>query len=292
MSNRSVNGGLRPRTVEGFGWVPDLPDARDFLYSAPEAVLTKLPKKVDLRRQFPPVYDQGHLGSCTANAIGAAFQFEQRKQKQKDFMPSRLFVYYNERAMEGTVDTDSGAMIRDGIKSIAKLGVCSEDIWSYDITKFRDKPSRAAYSEASKHQALVYRRVLPNLHQMQGCLAAGFPFVFGFTVYESFQGSDVAKTGEVPLPKRGEQVLGGHAVIAVGYDDTAQTFIVRNSWGKSWGKQGHCFMPYVYLTDTQLARDFWAIYTVEQGASTRRSSTAKRRKTATPRKKATTGRRR
>jgi C1A family cysteine protease len=284
--SNSVNGGLRPREVQRFGWVPDLPDARDYMYSAPEAVLTKLPKKADLRGPtMPPVYDQGELGSCTANAIGAAFEFGQVKQGLKDFMPSRLFIYYNERAMEGTIDTDSGAMIRDGMKSVAKLGVCTEVTWPYDIPKFTEKPPTKAYTEAKKHQALVYRRVLGNLHQMQGCLAQGYPFVFGFSVYESFMKPEVAKTGIVPLPPRGEQLIGGHAVLAVGYDDAEQSFIVRNSWGTGWGMKGYCLMNYAYLTDPSLARDFWAIYTVEP----EETATPKRRRTT---RKKTTGTRR
>lgn len=281
----SVNGGLRPRAVQRFGWVPDLPDARDYMYSAPEAVLTKLPKKVDLRGStMPPIYDQGELGSCTANAIGAAFEFGQVKQGLKDFMPSRLFIYYNERAMEGTIDTDSGAMIRDGMKSVAKVGVCTEVTWPYDIPRFTEKPPRTAYTEAKKHQALVYRRVLGNLHQMQGCLAQGYPFVFGFSVYESFMKPEVAKTGKVPLPPRGEQLIGGHAVLAVGYDDAIQSFIVRNSWGEGWGMKGNCVMPYAYLTDPSLARDFWAIYTVEPDEAKRPS--AKRKSTTTRKRRA------
>ena len=281
--------GLRPREVQKFGWVPDLPDARDFMYSAPEAVLTKLPKKVDLRSKMPKIYDQGELGSCTANAIGAAFEFEQVQEGQADFMPSRLFIYYNERAMEGTIDTDSGAMIRDGIKSVAKLGVCTETTWPYDIPKFTEKPPKTAYAEAKKHQALIYRRVLGNLHQMQGCLASGRPFVFGFSVYESFMSADVAKTGEVPLPPRGEQLIGGHAVLAVGYDDKIQRFIVRNSWGTGWGIKGYYTMPYGYLTDPGLARDFWAIHAVEPDTTTRRRTTKK--KTATRRKRTTAAKR-
>jgi len=284
----TVNGGLRPREVQRFGWVPDLPDARDFMYSAPEAVLTKLPTKADLRPKMPKIYDQGELGSCTANAIGAAFEFEQIMQGFKDFMPSRLFIYYNERAMEGTIDTDSGAMIRDGIKSVAKVGVCTETTWPYDIPRFTEKPPKTAYAEAKKHQALIYRRVLGNLHQMQGCLASGLPFVFGFSVYESFMSPDVAKTGEVPLPPRGEQLIGGHAVLAVGYDDKIQRFIVRNSWGTRWGIKGYYTMPYGYLTDPGLARDFWAIHAVEPDTAKRRAA-AKRR---TTRKKATTTRKR
>src|SRR6476620_10432377 len=172
-SDNLVNGKLAIRPVQRFGWVPDLPDARDFLYSAPEEVLAALPKKVDLRSKMPKVYDQGHLGSCTANAIGAAFEFDQAQAGGADFMPSRLFIYYNERAIEGTVGSDSGAMIRDGIKSVAKLGVCDETLWPYDIPSFTEKPPGTAYSDARQHQATVYRRVLPSLHQLQGCLASG-----------------------------------------------------------------------------------------------------------------------
>ncbi|TMK78165.1 MAG: peptidase [Actinobacteria bacterium] len=256
------------------------------MYSAPEAVLTKLPKKTDLRSKMPPVYDQGQLGSCTANAIGGAYEFDQIKEGLKDFTPSRLFIYYNERAMEGTVDTDSGAMIRDGMKSVAKVGVCPETTWPYDIPKFTEKPPKTAYDEASKHQAVVYRRVLGTLHQMQGCLASGYPFVLGFSVYESFMSPEVAKTGEVPLPPRGEQLIGGHAVVAVGYDDSIQRFIVRNSWGTGWGMKGYCTMPYGYLTDPQLARDFWAIYGVEKPASSRRRTTTRKKSTTTRRRRA------
>jgi C1A family cysteine protease len=285
VSPESVNGGIRARQVSRFGWVPDLPDARDYMYSAPEKVLTKLPKKVDLRgSNMPPVWDQGELGSCTGQAIGSAFEFGQRKQGLKVFMPSALFIYYNERAMEGTIDTDSGAMIRDGMKSVAKIGVCDEVTWPYVIPKFAEKPPQKAYTEAKKHQALVYRRVLGVLHQMQGCLAQGFPFVFGFAVYESFLSPEVARTGKVSLPPRGEQLIGGHAVLAVGYDDSKQAFIVRNSWGNKWGIKGYCEMPYGYLTDPQLSRDFWAIYTVEPD-----EAAPKRRRRTTTRKKKTTG---
>jgi C1A family cysteine protease len=234
------------------------------MYSAPEEVLAALPRKVDLKSKMPKVYDQGQLGSCTANAIGAAFEFDQIRSGGGDFMPSRLFIYYNERAIEGTVGADSGAMIRDGIKSVAKLGVCTEETWPYDIARFAELPPRQAYREAANHQATSYRRVMATLHQMQGCLAFGYPFVFGFAVYESFLSNQVAQTGEVPLPPRGEKLIGGHAVVAVGYDDATQRFAVRNSWGTKWGERGYGTMPYAYLTDPQLARDFWTIYAVEQ----------------------------
>jgi len=249
-----------PRQTGRYGWIPDLPDHRDHVFSAPTPVLTELPPSVDLRPGCPKtVYDQGRLGSCTANAIAAAFEFDLSKQELPDFMPSRLFIYYNERRMEGSVDSDSGAMIRDGIKSVAKQGVCMEDAWPYDITKFTNEPSADCYTSAQSNRALAYQRVPQTLNQMRGCLAHGFPFVFGFSVYESFESDEVSKTGVVPLPGAGEAQLGGHAVLAVGYDDAPARFLVRNSWGPDWGQGGYFTIPYSYLTDRGLASDFWTI---------------------------------
>lgn len=251
------------RTNARFGWLPDFPDQRDFLYAAPPVFLRALPEKVDLRAECPPVYDQGQLGSCTANAIGGALQFDQMKEKLPEvFVPSRLFIYYNERVMEGSVSSDSGAMLRDGIKTVAKQGSCPERMWPYEIAKFKTKPPRSCYTEAAKHTAVSYQRLVQTLSQMKGCLASGYPFVFGFTVYESFETQTVAKTGLVPMPKNNEKVLGGHAVGAVGYDDRKGTFLCRNSWGSSWGMKGYFTMPYAYLTDTGLAADFWTIRVV------------------------------
>jgi C1A family cysteine protease len=220
-----------------YGWVPDIPDHRDFLFAAPAVNLAALPTKVDLRPQCPKeVYDQGQLGSCTANAIAAALEFDQMKQALKTFTASRLFIYYNERVMEGTVKSDSGAQIRDGIKSVGSLGACPETDWAYDITKFAEKPPHPAFKDAALGKALQYERVPQVLSQMKGCLAAGYPFVFGFTVYESFESDAVAKTGVVPMPAPTEKVLGGHAVVAVGYDDSTQ--IRGSSCGTRAGRAG------------------------------------------------------
>lgn len=246
-----------------FGWVPDIPDRRDHLYAAPPAALVKLPPKVDLRNACPAVYDQGDLGSCTANAIGGAIEFDQMKQQREICTPSRLFIYYNEREMEGTVDYDAGASIRDGIKSVARLGACPEPMWPYIIARFRDRPTKNCFTEAAKHRAVLYQRVVRSATQMKGCLASGFPFVFGFAVYESFETVEVVRTGRVPLPGPGEALLGGHAVVAVGYDDETERFIVRNSWGTGWGMKGYFSMPFQYLLDDGLSDDFWTIRLVE-----------------------------
>ena len=255
---------LKPYTTRRFGWLPDLPDTRDHMYAAPMEAMAALPAKLDLRPHCPPVYDQGQLGSCTGNAIAAAVQFDRRKQKLKpDFVPSRLFIYYNERVIEGTVESDSGAQIRDGIKSIAKQGVPTETDWPYDIARFAKKPTAKAYKDALKDQAVSYSRVSRTLSQMKGCLASGYPFVFGFTVYDSFESDQVAKTGVVPMPSHSESVVGGHAVLAVGYDDSQQRFIVRNSWGATWGMKGYFTLPYAYLTERGLSSDFWTIRLLE-----------------------------
>ena len=250
--------------VKKYGWKPDLPDHRDYQFKVAASVAAALPPKVDLGINCPPVVDQGNLGSCTANAIANAHRFDQIKQKAKfQFLPSRLFIYYNERVMEGSVPYDAGAMIRDGVKSINVQGVCTEKTWPYIISKFTRKPTKASYTQGLVHQSLLYQRVTPTLDQLKGTLASGLPFVFGFTVYESFESQAVTSTGIVPMPSAKESVLGGHAVLCVGYDDATQRFKVQNSWGVEWGDKGYFYMPYAYLTNTNLADDFWVIQSIE-----------------------------
>ena len=161
-------------------------------------------------------------------------------------MPSRLFVYYNERVIEGTTTSDSGARLRDGIKSVATQGVCAESDWPYVITKFAEQPFKAFYDSALSTEATSYFSLDQDIVQFKQCLSSGFPFVFGFTVYDGFESPDVARTGTLNLPGASEHVLGGHAVLAVGYDDATSTLTVRNSWGASWGQSGYFTMPYDY----------------------------------------------
>jgi C1A family cysteine protease len=248
-----------PRKIRHYGWIPDQPDQRDHLYAVPPQYLAALPARTDLRAKCPPVYDQGQLGSCTANAIGGALEFDRIQQKLPPFVPSRLFIYYNERVIEGTVRSDSGAQIRDGIKSVASQGACPEPEWPYVISKFAVKPPARAYKDAALDRAVSYQSIVQDLNQMKGCLASGFPFVFGFTVYESFETAVVAKTGHAPMPGWAERPVGGHAVMAVGYDDSSGWFIARNSWGPGWGMKGYFTLPYAYLIQPGLSSDFWTV---------------------------------
>lgn len=258
-TNRTTHMTNRSR---GYGWIRDQPDPRDVKYKAPQHVVKNLPPQVDLRAQLPPVYDQGQIGSCTAQAICAMFHFCQMKEQLYKFAPSRLFTYYTTRDIEGTVNDDSGAMLRDTIKSINKFGACPESIWPYDINKLTVRPTATCYDTASRHTAVSYSQVSQTLNQMKGCLAEGYPFAFGMTVYESFEGEQVGNTGVIQMPELGEQMVGGHAVLVVGYDDAQQRFIVRNSWGSSWGMNGYFTLPYDYILNPDLATDFWTVRVV------------------------------
>jgi C1A family cysteine protease len=256
---------INTRSPEWYGWLPDLPDQRDFAYSVIKPRIAKLPSKVDLRSKCSQIENQEELGSCTANALVGALEFLEIKDRVKFVDLSRLFVYYNERAIEGTVNQDSGAFLRDGIKSLAKQGVCPETEWPYRIRDFTKKPNRNCYSDAEKHQITSYLRI-STPDEMRTCLADGFPFVFGFTVYSAFESFEVAKTGVVNLPGSKERVVGGHAVMAVGYNDSQKRFTVRNSWGSDWGMKGYFTMPYDYLDPkSNLAADFWTIRMSEEG---------------------------
>jgi C1A family cysteine protease len=249
---------IKNRSPKWYGWLPDLPDHRDLLYAAIAPRVVRLPRKVDLQKQCSPIEDQGRLGSCTANALVGALEFLENKAGTQFVDLSRLFVYYNERVIEGTVDQDNGAFIRDGIKSLAKKGVCPEPQWPYKINKFKRKPTQPCYRVAKKHRILSYHRI-NSVDEMRTCLADGFPFVFGFTVYEAFESKEVAQSGVLNMPTANEKNVGGHAVMCVGYDDGDQRFVIRNSWGTDWGKKGYFTIPYAYLGDRNLSDDFWTI---------------------------------
>lgn len=254
-------------TKRKYGWIKDNVCDTDKYHNLKLHEALEYTSYVDLRSNCPPVYDQGDLGSCTANAVAGAYQFDEMKQSETDvFVPSRLFIYYNERKIENTVDQDSGAQLRDGITSINTTGVCPETMWPYDTSKFTDMPSSECYDDAKNHKSVEYKKLEQDLDQFKQCLLQGLPFVFGFVIYESFESEEVDKTGNIPMPDTTtEKILGGHAVMCVGYDTDKQVFIIRNSWGTKWGDNGYGYMPFDYLTnvDLQLASDFWTIEIVK-----------------------------
>lgn len=251
-----------------YGVFRDPVDRRDVRYS-PTKVPNKLPSRVDLRPYCPRVHEQGHPRTCTAHAIAGAFQFEQRRLGLKDFPPSRLFIFYNTIAyVEAKHRLKNGANLRAALKAVARHGVCPEKDWPFSLghAAMGKKPNQRAYERAEHHKITRYERITqgrrsrPAFLQLLQCrLAQGFPFVFAFLLHDSFETLEVAKTGIMPMPKRGERHRDWHAVMAVGYDDRRQQVLVRNSWGWSWGLKGYFWMPYEYITNTRVTADFWTI---------------------------------
>ena len=239
-----------------FGTHPDVPDVRDRVYlPAPNRAV---PRHVDLRPLCPPVYNQHTLNSCSANAIAGAIWFDVRRTVAPDApSPSRLFIYYNERVTERVVHHNVPVSLRDGYRSVARIGVCAEDLWPYRVRQYARRPPRRCYEAARRDRALVYFRLHRDLRVMRACLAEGFPFTLGVSVHESFTSPRVKRTGLIPMPKPGEPLRGGHAMLVVGYDDRDRHAIVRNSWGTTWGMAGYCRLPYEFLLHPALSWDFW-----------------------------------
>jgi C1A family cysteine protease len=247
------------QTKRGFGWVPDLPDHRDAVHRVLLS-MAALPAQVDLRKGCSPIEDQGALGSCTAQAIASALEYLDKRADGHYTNRSRLFIYYAEREIEGSVPYDAGAMLRDGIKACRSVGAPREVLWPYAVGKFAQKPAKAAYDDAATEQRKIssYARV-EELPSLLATLAQGYPVVFGFTVFEQFMSDAVARTGLVAMPGPHDAVMGGHAVMAVGYDLPRERVLVRNSWGRSWALKGYFWMPFAYVADRGLSDDFWVI---------------------------------
>ncbi|MDQ6750675.1 MAG: C1 family peptidase [Actinomycetota bacterium] len=250
--------GLTQRKISRFGWKPSLPDLRDHIADASDLAVRE---EVDPRADLPEVFDQGQLGSCTANAVAGAVEYDAKLGGSDPGVLSRLWIYYYERKLEGSPSNqDTGAFGRDGFKVCKTLGVPLEQGWPYDIAKFSQEPAASLADEAHQHRISNYRSVPRNLDAMKAVLSNRQTIAFGFTVYESFEADEVAKTGIVPMPSRGEKTVGGHEVLLVGYlKDEANYGLVRNSWGTGWGLKGYFLMPWAYLLDANLASDFRTI---------------------------------
>jgi C1A family cysteine protease len=250
--------GVEVRQIRRYGWKPSLPDLRDFLADASSL---EIKDEVDPRADLPPIFDQGNLGSCTANAVAAAVEYDAKLNGSDPGALSRLWIYYYERKLEGSpADQDTGAYGRDGFKVCMKIGVPLEKDWPYDISKFSAEPPASLAAEAKAHRISNYRVVPRNLDSMKAVLSNRQTIAFGFTVYSSFESQEVAQTGKVPMPNRSEQVLGGHEVLIVGYlKDEPNYALTRNSWGTGWGLSGYFLMPWAYILDHNLSSDFRTI---------------------------------
>jgi len=251
--------------IPKYHWKREPVDARDHIYS-PEALGTvppTLPASVDLRNYDSPIQDQGQLGSCTGNAIAGMIDLLDKKNG-KNLTVSRLFIYYQERLLEGTVRYDAGAYIRDGIKAVNQYGAPLESLWPYIITRFSTRPTTAAYNDALKRRAGAYQKITTRVAGIKTALSQGYPAVVGFDVYESFERTVNNTTGMMPYPAAGEQLLCGHAVAVVGYNDNLNggRFICRNSWGTGWGDRGYFYMPYQVIANANMSDDFWIITSV------------------------------
>ena len=280
---------ISPKTGRVYNVIPDTPDPRDLVAAFPNAEqLALAPDEVDFREipeRVPPVWDQGQEGACTGHGNGAAFEIHRREQKLTPMMPSRKFIYRAERKIEGDVAQDNGAQVRTGIKAMATVGVPHEELYPYTVDDFTTEPAPDVYADALKHKVEKYMRVAATPEGFVAALAGGDAVVFGFTVYDSFEGEEVAKTGVLPMPASGEKNLGGHCVCAVGYKITSRSgkhggvlgpildhlfgakqldgyLIVRNSWGDTWGDKGYFQMPFGYLRHGYVS-DAWVVQAVD-----------------------------
>jgi C1A family cysteine protease len=271
--------------LNSMGWERDLPDFRDFRAEAPEVekVLAKsallkaikkgLPTSVNLRKWCSPVEDQGELGSCTANAGVGLLEYFERRAFGKHLDASRLFLYKITRNLLGWKG-DQGAYLRSTMKSMVLFGIPPEKHWPYDISRFDEEPTTFCYAFAGNYKSIQYYRLDPSgtpaggvLSNVKDFLAAGLPSMFGFSVYSSIPGTGEG-TGDIPFPESGDRLEGGHAVVAVGYDDAKNigkdkgALLIRNSWGVDWGEKGYGWLPYAYV-EQGLAVDFWTLVKAE-----------------------------
>lgn len=230
-------------------------ERREFRSPIPTA---RLPKAVDLRSWMTPVEDQGSIGSCTSNALAGALEYLIHREKNAHVDLSRLFVYFGQRLWDDRVREDSGASIASGIRVLSRVGIPREASWPYQKDLFAVQPPEAVFQEAATHRVLDWWHVPIDGDALRGCLAAGFPVVFGTRVTESFV--KTPQTGMCGMPSGADDKKHGrHALLLVGYDDARRVFITRNSWGADWGERGYVYMPYEYVLNKQWTSSGWAI---------------------------------
>jgi C1A family cysteine protease len=246
--------------VRKYGWKPSVKDFRRKKYELhPHLRTAELPRQIDLRDKCPDVYDQLSTSSCTGNMASFLVQYDLLAEGLPDPNPSRLFIYWNARRREGTTASDSGASISDVIAGIAEDGFIPETLWPFDPDKVTVQPPDGDFEVAKTHSIEDFQSVEQSFDHVGAVLADGRPIGLGVSLYESFESDAVAATGIVPVPKRSEKFLGGHAVACIGMDQDTQMFLMRNSWGKNWGLAGYFWLPFSYLLSPEFASDFWVV---------------------------------
>lgn len=239
-------------------------DIRDYKFHLEyeQIINANLPNKINLYSLIPlPILNQENLGSCTANVLSNYILFYLKQYKMREYQPSRLYIYYFSRLLEGTIDEDSGCDIRNVLKSISKYGACDELLYPYDIDKFKEKPSYYCIIDGKKRiKKIRYLSIEQNLRVIKNCLYRGYPIILGVNMYESFESSDTLESGNIKIPDIFiEKNLGFHCILLIGYNDEENIFIFINSWGDSVGYKGLFNIPYEYILSNNLASDFWII---------------------------------
>lgn len=235
------------------------------------AVTRDLPAKADLAEHSPEILSQGNLGACVAHAVVEGWQISRRVHNWKKgrlsyftglnvFRPSRLYIYWNAKIIEGTSPrSDSGCTVHGALKGVDAQNLCPEDLWEYRMQNFGVQPPATCYSDASARSKSPYTKVFQSLETIKESIAGGNPVIFGAVIFNSCYSRRVAHTGVIPLPDlAADQVSGGHCMLLVGYDDTTRLFKLQNSWGRIWGESGFGYIPYDYVLNRELCGDFWA----------------------------------
>lgn len=229
-----------------------------------------LPSKVDLREYVKQIYNQGTIGSCVAHSMAASINIDSNIKDMsanklfnyatQDIAPSRLYIYWHARSVGSfPVTQDTGSTIHDGSMAMQKYRTCPESMWTYDVTKFTQQPDLDCYKVADSYPGIKIQQIDQDVDHIKQALNAKLPVAFGVVVHQSFMSADAARTGNIPIPGNNDQVMGGHAICMVGYDDSKKCFIFQNSWGPEWGDKGYGYIPYAYILNQQESGDFWTI---------------------------------
>ena len=217
-------------------------DERDYIYQRTTAELKSI---VDLRQFDSLIENQMDLGSCVGNAITNCYELQVKQLYPNTFVDlSRLFVYYNARLLDGTVDTDVGTTIRGGIKAGNHFGLCTEELWPYDVSKFSTRPNPECYRDGS-YRTITHYQSLAGLADILDCVNNEKPVVIGTHLYESFMSLD-KDSPVIEPPGYNDDYIGAHAMVILGYNLENKQLLAKNSFGVDWGEDGYCYIPFYY----------------------------------------------